>query len=358
MPQTGDEPVPGGYGQNCRRKKRIRRMGQNGENNLPWIRIVYINGAGMEKDRKLLSLVVPCYNEEAVLMLFYDRCINALDMISDSTDYEIIFVDDGSTDRSLEIMKELSHIDIRVKYISFSRNFGKEAGIYAGLSKAKGDYVVLMDGDCQHPPECIPEMLEICESGEWDCAAMKRLNRKDVRRSKLSSKFFGLMSSMCGFNLPEGATEYRMMTRCYVEAVLMLAEKNRFTKGIFEWVGFKTKWLGYKDEQRAAGSSKWSVAGLLRYSLEGIFSFSQKPFEYMTGTGAITAGISFITLLFCVLLAIFDIKISGTAAIILFMLMIGGVLLMSIGIVGLNMSKVYAEVKGRPAYIIKEDNLD
>ncbi len=312
----------------------------------------------MEKDRKLLSLVVPCYNEEAVLMLFYDRCINALDVISDSTDYEIVFVDDGSTDRSLEIMKELSHIDSRVKYISFSRNFGKEAGIYAGLSKAKGDYVVLMDGDCQHPPEYIPEMLEICESGEWDCAAMKRINRKDGRRSSLSSKFFCVISSMCGFNLPEGATEYRMMPRRYVEAVRMLAEKNRFTKGIFEWVGFKTKWLDYEDEQRAAGSSKWTVTGLLRYSLDGMLSFSQKPFEYMIGTGAVAAVISLAALILGVILMLFDIRISGPSAIILFMLMIGGILLAAVGVVGLNMSKVYAEVKGRPVYIIKEDNLD
>ncbi len=291
-------------------------------------------------------------------MLFYDRCINALDVVSDNADYEIIFIDDGSSDRTLAIMKELSHIDSRVRYISFSRNFGKEAGIYAGLSKAKGDYVVLMDGDCQHPPECLKDMLLICRSGEWDCAAMRRIHRKESIRGKLSSKFLGIMSALCGFNIPEGATEYRMMTRRYVDAVLMLAERNRFTKGIFEWVGFNTKWIDYEDEQRAAGSSKWTISGLVRYSLDGILAFSQKPFEYMIGVGTAVGTMTFITLVLSALMLIFDIRISGTAVIILFILLNGGILLMAAGIVGLHVSKVYIEVKRRPLYIVKEDNLD
>ena len=229
----------------------------------------------------LISLVVPCYNEEESLPIFYKEASKIAQQmgISHGADFEFIFVDDGSKDRTLQIARELHRKDARVRYISFSRNFGKEAGIYAGLKAAKGDYVATMDADLQDPPSLLPEMLELLLSGEYDCAATRRTTREGEPpvRSWFAKKFYQIINKLSDTEIVDGARDFRLMSRKMTDAVLSMAEYNRFSKGIFSWVGFKTKWIDYKNVERVAGTTKWNFWGLLKYSIEGIVGFSTAP---------------------------------------------------------------------------------
>lgn len=235
----------------------------------------------------LISLVVPCYNEEESLPIFYKEASKIAQQmgISHGADFEFIFVDDGSKDRTLQIARELHRKDARVRYISFSRNFGKEAGIYAGLKAAKGDYVATMDADLQDPPSLLPEMLELLLSGEYDCAATRRTTREGEPpvRSWFAKKFYQIINKLSDTEIVDGARDFRLMSRKMTDAVLSMAEYNRFSKGIFSWVGFKTKWIDYKNVERVAGTTKWNFWGLLKYSIEGIVGFSTAPLLMAAG---------------------------------------------------------------------------
>lgn len=235
----------------------------------------------------LISLVVPCYNEEESLPIFYKEASKIAQQmgISHGADFEFIFVDDGSKDRTLQIARELHRKDARVRYISFSRNFGKEAGIYAGLKAAKGDYVATMDADLQDPPSLLPEMLELLLSGEYDCAATRRTTREGEPpvRSWFAKKFYQIINKLSDTEIVDGARDFRLMSRKMTDAVLSMTEYNRFSKGIFSWVGFKTKWIDYKNVERVAGTTKWNFWGLLKYSIEGIVGFSTAPLLMAAG---------------------------------------------------------------------------
>ena len=235
----------------------------------------------------LISLVVPCYNEEESLPIFYKEASKIAQQmgISHGADFEFIFVDDGSKDHTLQIARELHRKDARVRYISFSRNFGKEAGIYAGLKAAKGDYVATMDADLQDPPSLLPEMLELLLSGEYDCAATRRTTREGEPpvRSWFAKKFYQIINKLSDTEIVDGARDFRLMSRKMTDAVLSMAEYNRFSKGIFSWVGFKTKWIDYKNVERVAGTTKWNFWGLLKYSIEGIVGFSTAPLLMAAG---------------------------------------------------------------------------
>ena len=235
----------------------------------------------------LISLVVPCYNEEESLPIFYKEASKIAQQmgISHGADFEFIFVDDGSKDHTLQIARELHRKDARVRYISFSRNFGKEAGIYAGLKAAKGDYVATMDADLQDPPSLLPEMLELLLSGEYDCAATRRTTRggEPPVRSWFAKKFYQIINKLSDTEIVDGARDFRLMSRKMTDAVLSMAEYNRFSKGIFSWVGFKTKWIDYKNVERVAGTTKWNFWGLLKYSIEGIVGFSTAPLLMAAG---------------------------------------------------------------------------
>ncbi|MBQ4347783.1 MAG: glycosyltransferase family 2 protein [Firmicutes bacterium] len=301
-----------------------------------------------------VSVIVPCHNEEEVLPLFYAAITEkAAEFISD--EFEFIFVDDGSKDKTLSILREYSAADERVRYISFSRNFGKEAGMFAGLEAAKGDYIVLMDADLQHPPEYIGQMLENLKSGEYDCVGMYRVERHEGLRGFLSKKFFALIRHTSKIDLVDGATDFQMMTSQVRDAVLSLSEYNRFTKGILSWVGFRRLWLPYEDANRAAGETKWSFMGLFRYSLDGITGFSAAPLNVASVIGFIFCLAAFIFIVVIVVKTlIWGDPVAGFPTLACLILLVGGIQLLCMGILGQYMSKTYLETKRRPLFIIKE----
>ncbi len=308
----------------------------------------------------LLSIIVPCYNEEESIPLFYEKVNIILKQLSD-IDYEYLFINDGSKDKSLEIMKGLHKSDDHVRFVSFSRNFGKEAAIYAGLEKAKGDYIVLLDADLQHPPEYIPEMLKYIRGGEYDSVAMYRTTRKGEARirSFFSRKFYRLINRISSTNMVEGATDYRMMSRQMVDTVLSMKEYNRFTKGIFSWIGFNTKWIAYENVERIAGNTKWSFWGLIKYSLEGIVAFSTAPLAIASILGIVFCILAFIVGLIVVIKTIiWGDPVAGFPSLFCIILLIGGIQLLVLGIQGQYISKTYLETKRRPVYIIKETESD
>lgn len=310
--------------------------------------------------KKLISIIVPCYNEQEVLYLFFDEIRRVTDELTDYN-FEFIFVNDGSKDNTLKICKQLSVKDSRVKYISFSRNFGKEAAIYAGFEKSKGDLVCMMDADLQDPPSLLPEMIEAIEKEGFDSVATRRVTRKGEPpiRSFFARMFYKLMNKISKTEIVDGARDYRLMTRQFVNSLLELREYNRFSKGLFGWVGYNTKWLEYENVERAAGETKWSFWKLLLYSIEGIMAFSTVPLSISVVRGLLFCLISFIAIIFIIIKTIlFGDPVSGwpsTACIILF---VGGVQLFCIGIVGQYLSKAYLEIKQRPIYICKETNID
>lgn len=310
--------------------------------------------------KKLISVIVPCYNEQDVLHLFYDE-IGLVAREMQEYDFEFIFVNDGSSDDTLKICKELAAKDERVKYISFSRNFGKEAGIYAGFEKAKGDLVCMMDADLQDPPALLPEMVKAIEEEGYDSVATRRVTRKGEPpiRSFFARMFYKLMNKISETEIVDGARDYRLMTRQFVNSLLQLEEYNRFSKGLFGWVGYQTKWLEYENVERAAGETKWSFWKLLLYSIEGIMAFSTVPLAISAVTGILFCAIAFVMILFIIVKTIvFGDPVAGwpsTACIILF---VGGVQLFCVGILGQYLAKTYLEVKGRPIYICKETNIE
>ncbi len=307
---------------------------------------------------KLLSVIVPCYNEEENIRDFYDELFkNDLFFRENEIDVEVIYVDDGSKDKTVAEVKKLRAEDERVHLLSFSRNFGKEAAIYAGLQKSKGNLVVLMDADLQDPPSLLPEMYKYIEEG-YDSVATRRVTRKGEPpiRSFFARIFYRLMNKISKTEIVDGARDFRLMTRQVVDAILAMTEYNRFTKGIFGWVGYETKWLEYENIERKKGETKWSFWKLFLYSLEGITAFSTMPL-----TAAAVIGALFCILAFCLIIVIivktliFGDPTSGWPSMVCFMLLVGGIQLFCLGIAGQYLSKTYMEVKKRPIYLVKED---
>lgn len=309
---------------------------------------------------KLISIVVPCYNEEEVLPLFYAEITKVMAQIQEThtdTDFELLFINDGSKDGTLREFRKLAEADRRVRYISFSRNFGKEAGMYAGLQNAKGDYVVIMDADLQHPPKFIPQMYEYVLSGEYDCATTRRVSREGESkiRSWFSRKFYKIMNKISQTEIVDGAQDFRFMTRQMVDAILSMKEYNRFSKGIFSWVGFRTKYMPYENVERAAGTTAWSFKSLFKYSLEGIFAFSTAPLAISSLLGIVSCLIAFIMILIVVIKwLVWGDPVQGYTTTICVLLLMGGLQLFCIGILGQYLSKTYLESKNRPIYLIQE----
>lgn len=310
--------------------------------------------------RKLISIVVPCYNEEPTLPILYPE-LNKVAAEMSEYDFEYLFVNDGSKDKTLSMLKELAAADEKVKYVSFSRNFGKEAAILAGLKNAKGDLVATMDADMQDPPALLPELVGYVESGEYDNAATRRVTRKGepVIRSFFARTFYKLMRHMTDIDIVDGARDYRVMSRAMVDSIVSLQEYNRFSKGIFAWVGYETKWVEFENVERSAGETKWSFWKLFRYSLEGIISFSNTPIHLASYMGIGLTGLSVLALIFVVVRAlIFGDEVAGWPSLVCIITFLGGVQLFVMGIMGQYISKTYLEVKRRPHYIIKDTNCE
>lgn len=306
---------------------------------------------------KLCSCIVPCFNEEEVIPLYYEEMQKVRKQEEGKIDFEIIFIDDGSKDKTLEVIKKLSEQDECIHYVSFSRNFGKEAAMYAGFEHANGEYVVTMDVDLQDPPHLIPEMIRCIEEEGYDSVATRRVTRKGEPpiRSFFARRFYGLINRISDADIVDGARDFRMMKRDMVDAILSMPEYNRFTKGIFGWVGFKTKWLEFENVERAAGETKWSFWKLFRYALEGIIAFSTVPLTIVSLIGVIVCIIAFLFLLFVVIrAAAFGDPVAGWPSLICVISFLSGIQLLGIGVVGMYLSKTYLETKKRPIYIKKE----
>ena len=308
---------------------------------------------------KMISVIIPSYNEEKMIQRTFETVRNTLETAS--IDFELIFVDDGSKDLTLSIIKSLGTRDCRVKYLSFSRNFGKESAIYAGLEHARGEYVVLMDADLQDPPKLLPKMFYYVKEEGYDSVATRRVTRKGepVIRSFFARQFYKIMKLISSTDVVDGERDYRLMNRKFVNALLELKEYNRFSKGLFGWVGFKTKWLEYENVNRIAGETKWSFWKLLLYSIEGIVAFSTVPLLISAITGMFFC---FLAMIFVIVIVvrtmIFDDPVSGWPSMVCIMLFLGGIQLFCIGILGEYFSKIYMEVKNRPKYLLKETNIN
>lgn len=306
-----------------------------------------------------ISVVVPCYNEQGALPFYYDK-MKAVMALLPELSFEIIIVDDGSTDGTLETAKQLAKSDERIRYISFSRNFGKEAAMYAGLKNASGKYTAIMDADLQDPPEMLPEMYRVITEEGYDAVGTRRVTRKGEPpvRSFFARKFYKIMSRISKANMVDGARDYRLMNRKYVDALLSLGEYNRFSKGLFGWVGFKVKWLEFENVNRIAGETKWSFGQLFLYSLDGIVAFSNVPL-YMASIAGIGSFIAAIAAMIFIIVRrlVFGDPVAGWASTVVIILFIGGIQLLSIGILGLYLSKLYLEAKNRPIYLLDETNI-
>ena len=306
-----------------------------------------------------ISIIIPCFNEEEALPIYYTEMKKVMDTMKKQTDFELIFVDDGSSDRTYKIMKELHRKDGRCQYLSFSRNFGKEAAIYAGLQNAGGNYAAIMDVDLQDPPSLLPEMYRILKEEPYDSVATRRSTRKGEPkiRSFLSKEFYNVINKISKTEIVSGARDYRLMNRKMVDAVLEMSEYNRFSKGIFGWVGFRTKWLEYENIERTAGETKWSFWKLLAYSLDGIVNFSNVPLMISSYLGILMTFISFVAIIFIIVRKlIFGDPVSGWPSLVCIITFVGGIQLFCMGIMGQYLSKAYMEVKKRPHYIIQKSN--
>ncbi len=304
---------------------------------------------------KYLSIIVPCYNEEDMINLFYEDVLHYLQPVD--INLEFVFVDDGSIDDTLSKIKSLHQRDDRVKYVSFSRNFGKEAAIYAGLKNASGDYIVLMDVDLQHPPSILPQMLEDIHTGEFDIIATKRISRRGepVIRSFFSKLFYRFLNKISDIKIEQDAMDFRMITRQVADAILEFKEYNRFTKGLYSFVGFRTKWISFENIERIKGSSKWSFMSLVTYSIDGVLAVSVFPLTIISVLGILVSVFSLLFIIQVVMQKIlYGNPTSGytsTVAIICFM---GGVQIFVLGIIGQYIAKIYLESKNRPIYIVKD----
>ena len=311
------------------------------------------------ESRKKISIVVPCYNEQEVVPMFYKELNNVINKL-ENVELELILVNDGSKDNTLKEFKELASQDERVKYISFSKNFGKEAAMYAGLEAATGDYIAIMDADLQDPPKLLIDMYNILETSDYDCVGTRRVTRKGEPkiRSFFAKIFYKLMRKISNMDIVDGARDFRLMTRQMKDAIISMQEYNRFSKGIFTWVGFKTKWLEYENIERAAGKTKWSFGKLFIYSLDGITAFSTFPLVIAALFGMLFCILAFIMILVIIFKTIvFGDPVSGWPSTICVILFVGGVQLFCTGIIGQYMSKTYLEVKRRPIYIVRESNI-
>lgn len=307
---------------------------------------------------KKITVIVPCLNEEDALPIYYKEMSKIMKQMKE-TEIELLFVDDGSTDRTLSVMKDLHELDGRCHYLSFSRNFGKEAAIYAGLQNADGDYVAIMDVDLQDPPALLPKMYRILEEEDYDSVATKRSTRtgEPKIRSFLSKSFYNVINRLSKTEIVNGARDYRLMKRNMVDAVLSMSEYNRFSKGIFEWVGFRTKWLEFENHERSAGETKWSMKKLFCYSLEGITGFSVAPLSFASVMGIAFCILSFLMIGVIILRTlIWGDPVSGWPSLACIIFFVGGIQLLCTGIVGQYLSKTYLETKHRPIYIIKDSS--
>lgn len=308
----------------------------------------------------MLSIIVPCYNEEESLPFFLKEVEKIAQTIEHSIEY--IFINDGSTDQTLHVMKEFyERMPNKIKYLSFSRNFGKEAALYAGLQIAKGDLVTVMDADLQDPPELLPQMIQLIETSEIDCVGTRRTTRQGEPpiRSFFARLFYKLINRYGDTEMVDGARDFRLMTRQMVDAILEVTEYNRFSKGIFSWVGFKTEYLEYENRERVAGETSWSFWSLFKYSLDGIVNFSDAPLNIASFVGALSCVGAGLALLFIVIRAlIFGDPTSGWPSLVSIILFISGLQLLCLGIIGKYIGKIFLETKNRPLYIIKETEKD
>ena len=304
----------------------------------------------------IISIVVPCYNEEEALPLFYQEATRVAGEMA-GIDFEFVFIDDGSRDNTLPVLRRLAAADRRVRFVSFSRNFGKEAGMLAGLEAATGDYVALMDADLQHPPALLPELYRAVTEEGYDCAATRRTTRagEPPIRSFFARLFYRLIRKVSDADIVDGACDYRLMRRAVVDAILSMREYNRFSKGIFGWVGFRTKWIPFVNVERVAGETKWSFWKLFRYSLEGIVAFSTVPLALASVLGVLLCLTAFVFILVVLVktLAV-GAPVGGWPSMMCVILFLGGVQLLCIGILGQYLSKTYLETKRRPVYLVRE----
>lgn len=308
---------------------------------------------------KKISIVVPCYNEEEALPLFYEEIIK-IDKILDEYEFEYIFVNDGSSDKTDIIMKQLAKEDKRVKYILFSKNFGKESAMYAGLEHASGDYITIMDADLQDPPSLLPSMIKAIEEEGYDCVATKSTSRNGYSflRKTFTNWFYKIIAKISKTEMVAGARDYRLMTKQMVEAIISMKEYNRYSKGLFSFVGFKTKWIDFENKERVAGTTKWNFWKLFSYALDGIVGFSTAPLIISSIIGVLFCLISFIMIIFIIVKTlIFGDVTSGWPSLVCIIFFVSGIQLFCLGIMGQYLSKMYLEVKNRPIYIVKESNI-
>lgn len=304
-----------------------------------------------------LSLIIPCYNEQEALPIFYEEVIKVLAQMM--CEYELIFVNDGSKDETLNILRNLAQKDERITYLSFSRNFGKESAMYAGFCNAHGDYVAVMDADMQDPPSLLPRMVEILESGEYDSVATCRMSREGEQpiRSCFAGMFYKIINKISDADIVDGARDFRLMKRSMVEAIVEMSEYNRFSKGIFGWIGYRTYWLPYENVNRVAGETKWNFWKLFKYAIDGVINFSQAPLSVASWFGIFMTIVSFFAVIFIVVRKlIFGDPVDGWASTVCIITLIGGIQLFCMGIIGQYIAKTYMEVKKRPHYIIAETN--
>lgn len=307
----------------------------------------------------MLSIIVPCYNEQESLPIFYKEITTVIQNMD--TDYELLFINDGSKDQTFEILKSLAENDVHVKYFSFSRNFGKEAAVYAGFCNIHGDYAAVMDADLQDPPSLMPQMLEILKSGAYDSVATRRANRSGEPpiRSWFARKFYQIINKISDADIVDGARDFRMMKREMVDIIISMSEYNRFSKGIFGWVGFRTYWLSYENVERVAGETKWNFWKLFRYAMDGIVNFSQAPLSIASWFGIFMTFCSFLLLLGIIIRkVVFGDPVAGWASTICTIIFIGGMQMFCLGIMGQYIAKIYLETKGRPHFIISETNCE
>lgn len=305
----------------------------------------------------MLSLIIPCFNEEASLPIFYKETTHVLESMGCS--YEFIFVNDGSKDSTLQIIRQLAAKDPHVTYLSFSRNFGKEAAMYAGFCNAHGDYVAVMDADMQDPPSLLPQMLELLQSGEYDSVATRRCTRagEPPIRSWFAKKFYQIINQISDADIVDGARDFRLMKRDMVDAIISMGEHNRFSKGIFGWIGFRTYWLPYENIERVAGETKWNFWKLFKYAIDGIINFSEVPLSFASWFGIFMTFCSFLAMLFIITRKlVWGDPVAGWASTICIIIFIGGIQLFCLGIIGQYIAKIYTETKQRPHYIISETN--
>lgn len=306
---------------------------------------------------KKISIIVPCYNEQESLPIFYSELLKVISTLN--YNYELLFVNDGSKDNTLSILKELANKDQNVTFLSFSRNFGKEAAMYAGLYNSTGDYVAIMDADMQDPPALLPQMLEILESGEYDSVATRRVSRKGEPpiRSWFARQFYKIINKISDADIVDGARDFRLMKRDMVESIVAMGEYNRFSKGIFGWVGFRTYWMPYENVERVAGETKWNFWKLFKYAIDGIINFSQAPLSIASWFGMLMTFCSFMMLFLIVIRrVIFGDPVAGWASTICVIILIGGIQLFCLGIIGQYIAKTYMETKHRPHFIIADTN--